>query len=147
MATHGGTDLIECNAANVRRFLEHTHSGRFDVIDELVDENIVTHGFPGGSNPASREEYKAFFEWLDALWADMVFDLHALVADKDHVAARFTVTATHASDAMGIPATGRRVAFDGMALYRVRDGRIAETWLHPDNLAILEQLGAAEAVA
>lgn len=147
MATTKRDQIIERNAANVRRFLEHTHGGRFDVIDELVDANIITHGFPCGTNPASRAEYRAFFENLDELWADMVFELHALVANEHHVAARFTVIGTHASDAMGIPATGRRVTFDGMALYRMKDGRIAETWLHPDNAAILEQLGAFEAAA
>ena len=147
MTTTHDTGMTKRNAANVRRFLEHTHSGRFDVIDELVDPHIVTHGFPCGTDPSSRAEYRAFFVDLDELWADMAFELHALVADADHVAARFTVTGTHAGDAMGIPATGRRVTFDGMVLYRMKDGRIAETWLHPDNTAILEQLGAFEVAA
>lgn len=53
-----------------------------------------------------------------------------LVADAHFVAARFTVHGTHAGAVMGVGATGRRVSFDGMALYRMRDGRIAETWLH-----------------
>ena len=48
---------------------------------------------------------------------------------------------------MGIAATGRRVSFDGMALYRMRDGRIAETWLHPDGLAILDRIGERASAA
>ena len=133
--------IVRRNAACVRRFLDATHRGELDVIDELVDAAIVTHGFPCAKSPASRAEYRAFFEHLADQWADMRFDLHALVADEDFVAARFTVTGTHAGEVMGIAATGRRVSFDGMALYRMRDGRIAETWLHPDGLAILHQLG------
>ena len=142
-----GNETIRRNAANVRRFLDHTHSGRFDVIDELVEPDIVTPGFPCGSDPASRAEYKAFFAALEQLWADMSFELHALVADEQFVAARFTVSGTHAGDVMGVRATGRRVTFDGMALYRMQDGRIAETWLQPDNAAILAQLGALDAAA
>lgn len=140
-------DIIRRNRHNVARFLDATHSGELDVIDELVDAGIVTHGFPCGSSPASREEYKAFFADLGEQWADMEFELHALVADAHHVAARFTVTGTHDAELMGVPATGRRVAFDGMALYRMKDGLIAETWLQPDNLAILDQIGGLAAAA
>ncbi len=135
------------NAASVRRFLDATHRGELGVIDELVEPAIVTHGFPCPKSPASRAEYRAFFENLAGQWADMRFDLHALVADEGFVAARFTVTGTHAGEVMGIAASGRRVSFDGMALYRMRDGRIAETWLHPDGLAILDQIGERASAA
>ncbi|XKE47027.1 ester cyclase [Halomonas organivorans] len=135
-------ELAERNAANVRRFLHDTHEGRLEVVDELVDPGIVTHGFPGDQQPASREAYKAFFTELARTWSEMTFELHALVADADRVAARFTVSGRHAGEFMGLPATGRRVVFQGMALYRMVGGRIAETWLHPDNASIHRQLTA-----
>lgn len=34
-----------------------------------------------------------------------------------------------------------------MVLCRMKDGRIAETWLYPDNLSIPAQLGALPAAA
>ena len=141
------TQTIERNADAVRRFLQETHSGNPGVVDELVDPEIRTHGFPGCIKPASREEYKQFFEVMARLWADMEFEVPAIVADEDQVAARFIVRATHASDALGVPPTGKRVTFSGMALYRMRDGRIAETWLYPDNVSVLEQVGVLPTAA
>lgn len=139
--------IVRRNIDTVLRFFEGTHSGRLDVIDETVDAGIVTHGFPGGFDPASRADYRAFFEGLEQLWPDMEFDIGTVVADEHHVAVRFTIEGTHSSDALGVPATGRRVRFSGMVLYRMKDGRIAETWLHPDNLSILQQIGALPAAA
>ncbi len=135
------------NIDTVLRFFEGTHGGNLDVIEETVDPDIVTHGFPGGFDPASLAEYRAFFEALERLWADMTFAIETVVADENHVAVRFTIEGRHAGDALGVPATGRRVRFSGMVLYRMKDGRIAETWLHPDNLSILEQIGALPAAA
>ncbi|MGB8434171.1 MAG: ester cyclase [Burkholderiales bacterium] len=132
----------ELNKRNVLRFLEDTHSGRFDVIDELVAPEIRTHGFPGGRNPASRDEYKQFFARLDAAFPGMEMSIDAMVGDQDQVAARFTVSGVHQAEFAGVPRTGRRVSFGGMAIYRMRNGQIAETWLYPDNLALLQQLGA-----
>jgi predicted ester cyclase len=34
------------------------------------------------------------------------------------------------------------VSFTGMVLYRMEAARIAETWLHVDELALLNQIGA-----
>jgi predicted ester cyclase len=52
------------------------------------------------------------------------------------------MTATHAGEFMGIPATGRRVTLAGIDISRIEDGRIAEHWIQCDMLGFLEQLGA-----
>lgn len=138
------TEMIERNKAVVRRFLTDTHSGRFDVIDDTVAEEIVTHGMLG-LDPDSREAYKRFFEIIDTTFREMAFTIDVLVAEDDRVAAQFTISAIHGGDFMGIPATGRRVEFTGMVIYRLRDGLIVETWLYPDNVALLRQMGALAA--
>jgi steroid delta-isomerase-like uncharacterized protein len=133
---------IDENKRNVLRFLEDTHSGRFDVIDDLVSPGIVTHGFPG-ENPDSLEAYRSFFRDLERAFPRMEFSIDHMVAEEDRVAVRFRIRAVHSGDYLGIPATGRTVEFSGMVLYRLEEGRIVETWLHPDNLTLLQQLGVA----
>lgn len=134
------TDTIERNKRNIRRFFEDTHANRVDVVDELATPDVVTHGFPGG-NPEGRDAYKQFFVGLNKAFPDMRSTIESMVADSEQVAVRFTVTGTHSAPYMGIPPQGRKVNFTGMVLYRLRDGRIAEVWLHPDNVTILQQLG------
>lgn len=138
------TNTIEQHKHTVRRFLEGTHSGRHEVVDETVHPAIVTHGFPGG-NPDSRETYKAFFAAMDESLRGMDFRIDAMIGEGDQVAVRFTVEADHAGEFMGVPATGRRVRFGGMVIYRLLDGLIAETWLLPDGATLLQQMGVLDA--
>lgn len=142
------TDIgkIERNRATVAKFLDGTHSGRFEVIDETVAENLITHGFPGG-NPTSREQYKQWFKGFQSGFSIVGFETLALVADEEKVAVRWRFTVDHTGPFAGVNATGRRIAFDGMVLYRLENGLIAETWLHINELSLLTQVGALPALA
>jgi steroid delta-isomerase-like uncharacterized protein len=67
---------------------------------------------------------------------------HASLAEGDLVAARITKQATHQDDFLGVPATGRLLRWDTIAVCRFADGRIAEDWSIDDFLAILQEMGA-----
>jgi predicted ester cyclase len=58
------------------------------------------------------------------------------------VAHRWTFTGTHRGEIMGIDATGRQVAVDGLEVNRIADGKIADSWALSDSAGLLEQLGA-----
>jgi predicted ester cyclase len=58
------------------------------------------------------------------------------------VAHPWTVTGTHRGELMGIDATARRVAVDGLVVNRMVDRKIAERWALSDSGGLLEQLGA-----
>jgi len=128
----------------VERFLAGTHSpilSEVDVIDDTVAKTVTCHGFPGG-DPHDHDSYKAFFRTFRASFTNMEFDTFSLVADDTYVNARFRVTVDHTGPFAGQASTGKRVSFEGMALYRLNDGKIEETWLQLDQLALLTQIGA-----
>lgn len=139
-------NLIDKNLATVTRFLNGTHSGDVDVIDDTVTPDIVTHGFPGGS-PASREQYKQWFRAFGAAFSNGAFEVLATVADEHMVAVRWRVSADHTGPYAGAAPSRRRVSFTGVALYRMAGGLIAETWLHADERGLLTQIGASPANA
>ncbi len=58
------------------------------------------------------------------------------------VAVRLTVEAKHQGDLLGIQATGRRVRWDAVDVYRFVDGKIDEEWAADDMIAILQGVGA-----
>ena len=139
----------ESNRRTVARFLAGTHGAdlaQLAVIDETVSPGIVCHGFPGG-DPVDRESYKAFFRTFRQAFDAMVFKTYATVADEDFVAVRWRVEVDHVGPFAGVQPDGRRVGFDGMALYRMADGLIAETWLHINELELLAGIGAIPAQA
>ena len=140
-------NAIERNRETVKTFLDGTHASdieEVEIIDRTVSPDIVCHGFPGfpGGEFADRESYKNFFRLFRQSFSDMRFTLHALVADEQYVAARWQVEATHSGEYAGRAAEGRRVDFDGLVLYRMDDGLIAETWLQINELSLLGQIGA-----
>lgn len=66
------------------------------------------------------------------------------IAEGDKVVARYTVTGTHQAEFMGVPATGKKVSFSWITIYRIADGKVAEEWLLFDQLGLLQQLGAVK---
>lgn len=146
------TPLIETNKATVARFLAGTHSPNIDdveVIDDTVVPHIVCHGFPGFPNGEfnDRESYKAFFRIFRQSFSGMTFKTLGTIATEDFVSAHWEIRATHSGEFQGIAPDGARVVFDGVALYRMEDGQIAETWLTINEPLLVSQLGKGRARA
>lgn len=51
-----------------------------------------------------------------------------LVSEKDLIVAHALFRATHSGELLGIPATGRRIEFDSLEMWRVQDGKLVEHW-------------------
>lgn len=66
-----------------------------------------------------------------------------LVAEGDAVVARLTYSGTHEGELLGHPGTGRKISYAGVAIFHVRDGRIADGWVLGDLTGLLRQLEAA----
>ena len=47
----------------------------------------------------------------------------------------------HAGELLGIPATNKEVETEGIAIHRVRDGKIVEYWSVSDVARVLQQVG------
>lgn len=69
-----------------------------------------------------------------------------LIAEADLVAMRGTFRGVHRGPFAGISATGKTVSSPLMIIYRVRDSRIVEHWLHFDGAALVAQLQYGDAV-
>ncbi len=145
-------EIIERNRKTVEAFLAGTHSANIDdveIIDETVVPHIVCHGFPGFPNGAfnDRESYKAFFRIFRQSFSDMRFETLKTLVTEDFVSVHWEIGATHSGAFQGIAPDGARVIFDGIALYRMEAGKIAETWLTINEPLLVSQLGKGRARA
>ena len=129
------------NSAILTRALEHfgdprSRSAYFD----LYDPQCVLHGYPGVEPGLGGIEgfYTAFW----SAFPDVAIRLEDVVEQGETVAARFSFTATHRGEFMGVPATGRPVAGTGITILRFRDGRCIERWSETNTLALLQQIAA-----
>ena len=122
--------MCEPNKAVVRRLVEEVlNGGRLEVIEKLYA-------------PDQTEAAKSWIAPFRASFPDTHMEIIDLIAEDDTVVGRFTCSGTHLGDWLGYAPTGRRFDdVDEVGFYRVRDGRIVESWGLEDNLSRLEQLG------
>lgn len=79
---------------------------------------------------------------LDAAFADRGYGLDVLLAEGNQVWLRFNVGGVHSGPFCGIPATGRRMGVNAVALLDFDDaGNIVSSWTFADELGVLLQLG------
>jgi predicted ester cyclase len=120
-----------------RVFNEHNP----DLASEYLAPEVKWHGGSFGTFEGLENVTALLRGFIGALP-----DLHAaeqdVVAEGDTVAVRFVVEATHEGNLLGIEPTGRRVRWDAVDVYRLKDGMIVEEWAADDTLAILHQVGA-----
>ena len=119
--------MSEATHAMARRWMHEVWNERREAtIDELMAPDGVGH-IEGGEviGPGPFREYRAA---MLATFPDLRLTVEDSLADADSVVVRWKATGTHRGDALGVPATGREVAFSGMTWFRVADGRFVEGW-------------------
>jgi len=95
-------------------------------------------GLPEGLvGPALHQELCAAHR---AAFSDQVYTVTHEVIDGALVACRWVVTATHSGPYAGMPSTGRPITLEGMDLFRVVEGQIAELRRYFDLLALRQQI-------
>ncbi|WP_328665710.1 ester cyclase [Streptomyces sp. NBC_00322] len=126
----------------IRRFSEEVvNKGNFDVLAELVHEDVKFNSTVAGAAPGI-DGVREIFSALHKGFSNAACAIEELVAEGETVAERFTFTGTHSGEFHGVRATGKRVSMSGMAMFRVVDGKIAARWGLEDQLGLLRQLGA-----
>jgi len=77
---------------------------------------------------------------------DRNVELLDVVAEGDRVAIRTRVTGTNSGGAFwfGAPANDRSIDFESWAMYRLKDGKVTESWGLNDGMSALVQLGTWE---
>ena len=122
----------------VRDFLAATDAQRFDRYDELLAAAVVAH-FPGGLDMNRAEVEVAERSFAEA-FSDVTREVLDLFSEGDKVVARTAIRGTHQGDFSGVAPTGRSVQTSGIVIYRVAEGRIAESWVEADYMGLFGQL-------
>ena len=100
------------------------------------------------NDPTVYEEHPGFFETqrihprLMGAFPDWTVRVESAIAEGDRVAFLGWATGTHHGDFAGIPATGKSVTYQVVAMDRLKDGKIVQHNASPDMMAVLVQLGA-----
>ncbi len=133
-------DELERNKAFVRRAYEEIINGHdTQKIREYVKEGAREHSVLGEANGI--EELIQSSEGLARAFPDIHLEIHDVIAERDMVVTRGTLSGTHKGDLAGIPATGRRFSVVEIDIVRIEDGKMAEHWDAIDTASMFDQLG------
>ena len=129
------------NIAILGKFVEEViNQGRYEAADELVEENFVElDPLPGRQQ--GREGLKDLIRMMRLAFPDIHWVVEETVASGDKVVSRFRWTGTQRGDFLGIPATGRSVNVPGVVIDRLEGGKMADSRILMDTLAMMQQLG------
>ena len=129
---------IEENKATVRRYIEEILNNLdYTHAKELMHEDF----FGQGRNINSVEEHEAFFKKQRQQVPDMRNSLREMIAEGDKVATISVITATDTSGYAGHPPTNKKLEIKNMAMYTLKDGKIAKGEVLGDSLSMFQQLG------
>jgi predicted ester cyclase len=132
----------EENKRLIRMLIEEgLNKGKLDWAAEHFTPDYLVH-IPGRTDlPTGPESFKQVIGMWRAAFPDWHMTIEQLIAEGDLVANRFTTRGTHQAPLFGIPPTGKKMTVYGMEVHRIKDGKVAETWVCDDVPGILMQLG------
>ncbi len=129
--------------ALVRRHIEEGFNhGDWTVCEAtLADGYTARYGADGRSN-VGRDHYVRVCKMLRRSFPDVAITIEDLVVEDDKIVNRYVERGTlTGAPFLGIEASGQRYEKPGATLYRVADGRLAESWGVEDTLGWFRQLG------
>lgn len=132
------------NKALVRRLfaaLDTNTDPSWSVLDEFVAQDVVSHTPPLPGVTPDRAGLKQAAE-IFRVATPGTHEIHLQVAENDLVVSYAVGRGVHTGELLGIPASNQPVEAAGIAIHRVRDGKIIEYWGVTDVARILQQIGA-----
>jgi predicted ester cyclase len=121
----------------------HDYEQMGDVVDLVgYTENCLgltgwTTGFEVALGNWNRNILSAF--------SDMKYVTEDVVEGSDALTVRSRVEATHTGTFLGLEPTGRRIAWDYVAIVHVEHGKVIGQWIQPDLWGIYQQLTTSAA--
>jgi steroid delta-isomerase-like uncharacterized protein len=114
---------------------------RLEYIDQVISDTHAL-GDPTvlgrGVGPSA---YRKQVERILTGLPDLKFKVEDTISEGDKLVVYWTMTGTHRGEFLGVPPTNKRVAFSGMTINLIGDGKILESTVIWDGLGLMKQFG------
>jgi predicted ester cyclase len=125
-----------------RHIEEGFNHGDWNVCQQtLTDDYTARYGADGNAN-VGRDHYVMVCKMLRKSFPNVAITIEDLVVEGDKIVNRYIERGTLSGRSfLGIEPAGQRYEKPGTTIYRVADGRLAESWGVEDTLGWFRQLG------
>lgn len=110
--------------------------------EQMFDPNYEDHSPMPGGGP---QGFKEIYNFWHGPFSNVRTTVDQLFSDGDYVAAHWHLQGTHTGEFFGTPPTGKAVDVSVTGIFRCRNGKIADAWINPDRLGLMQQLGIVKA--
>jgi predicted ester cyclase len=141
MTTNEAMSQIEMNKAVIQRYFEAYNNKDESIFDEIIAPEYVDHGqsaymgSPGIGVAGAKRDLRYSLNKLD----DLNYIVEAIIASEaypDLVGAYWKGSLTPKAIYSDIQQTNKPISYRGVSIYRVQNGKIAETWHVFDGLPL-----------
>lgn len=141
--TGRAADQVGANAALLEKYFADVNGRDLAALKDVISDQYVQHGAYQGQGLAGMQ---AAFQHDFEMFPDFHWTVEDSVITNDKVVARFRITATHdhavqlAPGAPSFPPTGKKLAWEGISIWRIADGKFVEHWDVDDLLGAVQQM-------
>lgn len=133
---------LERNKEIVRHFYKHVFTeGHVEQLKDIMVEEFQDHGEALFGSPHGRNMLEGGIAFMTEHFPVKGVETLDMIAEGDMVGVRGEMTLKLDSDWLGVKADGRVLKWNGLSMFRIKDGKITERFFNSDSLWILEQLG------
>jgi predicted ester cyclase len=134
---------LEANKDLIRRYvqaIDDNQASDWSILDDYIAEDFIAHTPPLPGVGLDREGMKQAAEMF-RVGTPVRHEIVMQVAEGDLVVSHVFGRGVHTGELFGVPATNNEVETEGIAIHRVRDGKIVEYWAVVDGVRVLQQMG------
>ncbi len=136
------------NRRIVEAFVAAINAQDWESLAAIVAPGFVRHSYAAGApGVRSRDDFIQYLRSEFETFPDARETIEDLLVDGDKVAARHRFTGTQAGRMGPYPPTGKSMTAEYIAIYRLEQNVIVESWAEWDNLNGLVQLGHHQSAA
>ena len=106
-------------------FKDGYENKNFDAVMTYLSEDYVDHSPAGARGNA---QAVGILKTVASQFSEMKVTMLDIFGEGDMVATRVLYEGVHSGECMGIPPTGKRIAFEALENFKVVDGKIVESW-------------------
>lgn len=126
-----------------KRWFEEVWNQRsVKAIEDLLAPNARGH-MEGQREVVGKPAFIEFHQAMLKALPDLRIQVRDVLSDDTNVCVHWMATASHTGAAFGLPATGKKLTFNGMSWFRIEDGCIAEGWDCWNQDALFAQMAQA----
>lgn len=123
----------------LRYYNEMWNQWDFELAHELLAPDFVFRGSLG-QEVRGREAFQDYMRTVRKAFSDFHNKMEQIFECGTHVVVKLTYTGTHDGALLGIPASNRRIAYPGIAIFRTDGHWLVEGYVVGDRLALFEHI-------